>query len=91
MKKAFLILPCLAVVVGCSSIETNPQSSKVLVSHNKPPKGCKYIGEAVGNQGNFVSGAWTSNANLEKGAMNDLRNKANEMGANYVQLTTSRA
>jgi hypothetical protein len=45
----------------------------------------------VGNQGNFFTGNYTSNRNLEEGAMNDLRNKASKLGANYIQLVTNRA
>jgi hypothetical protein len=49
------------------------------------------LGEATGNQGNFFTGAWTSNENLETGARNDLKNKAAGMGGNVVVLLTNRA
>lgn len=49
------------------------------------------MGQVVGNQGNFFTGGWTSNSNLEEGSMNDLRNKAAGMGANYIQIVTNRA
>ena len=38
-----------------------------------------------------MTGDFTSHKNLEVGAMNDLRNEAYEMKANYVELVTNRA
>lgn len=92
MKKLTLAIVAASLIVsGCASIQTDPQSAKVIVSPNAAPKKCKYLGQVVGNQGNFFTGAWTSNRNLEEGAMNDMRNQAGKMGANYVQLMTTRA
>lgn len=85
----FVLLTLL--MTACSSIPIDPYAKHVISSPNPPPKGCKYVGQVVGNQGNFFTGAWTSNKNLEVGAMNDLKNQASKMGANYVQLITSRA
>lgn len=78
-------------IVGCASQVLTPQASHVIASPNPAPKGCKYAGQVVGNQGNFFTGAWTSNRNLEEGAMNDLKNQAVNLGANYIQLINSRA
>lgn len=87
MNKMFLIIPCIAIVVaGCSAIPLKPGAEKVIVSNGKVPKNCKYINQVTGNQGNSYSGSWTTNANLDEGAMNNLRNKAYAMGANFVQL-----
>lgn len=80
-----------AAVVGCASQALNPQAAHVIVSPNGAPKGCKYAGQVVSNQGDFFTGAWTSNRNLEEGAMNDMKNQAANLGANYVQLINSRA
>lgn len=92
MRKTSLIAVLAAVFVsGCSSIPLEPHATKVVVSTNKPPKGCKYIGQVVGNQGNFFTGEWTSNRNLEAGAMNDMKNQTIKLGGNYVQLVTTRA
>jgi hypothetical protein len=92
MKKISLMAVVAAVLVtGCSSIPLDPHASRVVVSTNKPPKGCKYIGQVVGNQGNFFTGSWTSNRNLEEGAMNDIKNQTTKLGGNYVQLISTRA
>lgn len=78
-------------IAGCSSMELTSEAQQVVLSPNNPPQGCKYVGSVTGNQGNFLTGAFTSNANLEQGAMNDIKNKAAKLGANYVQLITNRA
>lgn len=92
MKKISTGLIVASVLLGgCASIQLDPQAARVIASPNKAPKVCKYVGQVVGNQGNFFTGDWTSNAHLEEGAMNDMKNKAGKMGANYIQLINSRA
>lgn len=91
MKKISCLLTIAVLMSGCASIQLETQATRVLASPNPAPKGCKYVGQVVGNQGNFFTGPWTSNRNLEEGAMNDLKNQASKMGANYVQLVNSRA
>ena len=92
MKHNYLIATILSVtLVGCSAIPLEPEAQKIVVSPNQVPTGCKYLGQVVGNQGNFFSGGYTSNKNLEEGAMHDIKNKASKLGANYVQLITTRA
>lgn len=92
MKKVcFTMMTVVVIISSCSSIPLAPQAKRVIVSPNKPSKKCKYLSQVVGNQGNFFTGAWTPNKNLEEGAMNDLKNQASKKGANYVQLVTNRA
>lgn len=80
----------LLMMAGCAANPLNPQAQKVrLVTSD--PKDCEYLGEVTGNQGNFFTGGWTSNANLETGARNDLKNQAAQMGGNTIQLLTTRA
>jgi hypothetical protein len=91
MNKLISISALTLFISGCASIPMDPTAARVIASPNAAPKECKYVGQVVGNQGNFFTGGFTSNHNLEEGAMNDLRNKANRLGANYIQLVTSRA
>src|SRR5437879_6506805 len=94
MKQFLFVVAAAALVLsGCAATEAiSPEvNTKVIASTNPPPKGCKFITQVLGSQGNFVTGAWTSNANLELGAMNDLKNKAFQARGNYVQLVTNRA
>lgn len=80
----------LLLLAGCAAEQLKPGAEKVRFMQSEP-KGCKYVGEATGNQGNFFTGGWTSNENLETGARNILKNKANEMGGNVVVMMTNRA
>lgn len=94
MKKSIRFLTGIlmsVLVVGCASIELNSNANRIISSPNPAPAKCKYLGQVTGNQGNFFTGGFTSNKNLEEGAMNDLRNKASALGANYIQLVTNRA
>ena len=88
--RQILITSALLLTLGCSAVQVNPAGQKVRFMQAEP-KGCKYLGEVTGNQGNFLTGPWTSNANLETGARNKLKNKAAEMGGNVVVLLTNRA
>ena len=67
----------------CVGLESGSQQIRIVTNE---PQGCDYIGEVTGSQGNFLTGAFTSNANLETGARNDMKNQANKIGANTVQL-----
>ena len=85
------LLVATSLYFGCSAIKVHPGAEEVIVSNNKPPKGCKYLGAVVGGQGNFFTGSYTSNSRLAEGANNDLRNKAAALGANYVQIEFANA
>lgn len=77
-------------LVACSANPLLPDASTVRIVTTEPT-GCNYLGEATGNQGNFFTGGWTSNANLEEGARNELKNSAFKLGGNTVVLLSSRA
>ena len=91
MKKLMSVVLVGAFLSGCSSIPLDPTAARIIATPHKAPKGCRYIGQVLGNQGNFFTGGFTSNRNLEEGAMNDMRNQAAKMGANYIQILNSRA
>ncbi|EAA7243131.1 DUF4156 domain-containing protein [Salmonella enterica] len=90
MKK---ILVCFAglALTACSANSLNYGAEQVRVMTSEPGKECRYLGDITGSQGNFFTGGWTSNSNLETGARNDLKNKAYKMGGNTVVLLTQRA
>ena len=78
-------------LAGCSSIAIQPAASGVRLTHNEPGKECAFIGDITGSQGDFFSGPFTSNADLETGARNDLKNKAMQLGGDTIYLLTQRA
>ena len=65
----------LLLLTGCAAEPLKPGAEKVHFMQSEP-KGCKYLGEATGNQGNAFIGGLTSNENMETGARNTLKNKA---------------
>ncbi len=90
MKKVGLLI-VLLLFVRCSAITLEPGAEKVRIVRTEPGKECEYLGEVTGDQGNWLTGAFTSNASLETGALNDLKNKAAKMGGNLVFILTDRA
>lgn len=90
ITKLFVYAPVALGLVACAATPVRPGAERVRFAQSEP-QGCEYLGEATGNQGNFFTGAWTSNSNLETGARNELKNKAAEMGGNVVVLLTNRA
>jgi Domain of unknown function (DUF4156) len=75
----------LATLAGCSTPSLSPQGAHVAVSRNPPPASCQPTGYLVGEGGGTFGGGWVSNDQLIDYAMNDLRNKAADQGATYVQ------
>ena len=76
---------------GCSAQQLSPAAQKVMVTNQKAPSNCKFLGSVTSNQGNFFTGGFTSNQNLQEGSFNDLRNKAAAMGGNRVVTLMSTA
>lgn len=48
---------------------------------------CRYLGEIIGSEGHWYDYLFISNTNLIQGAINDLYNKANKIGANVVFIS----
>ncbi len=83
----------LITVLGsaCAAKKIKAGAEKVIVTRQPAPKTCKFAGQVMGEQGGSLVGGWTSNKNLALGAMNDMRNAAFDLGANYVVLEADRA
>ncbi len=81
-------------LAGCATADLTNEGAQVATSNTAPsaegydPHRCRSLGFVVGRGGGSFGGAWISNEDLVKYAMNDLRNKAAEMGANYIQHDT---
>ena len=86
------LLASACALAACAPTALSPgASSNVRITHNEPGKDCAFLGDVTGSQGNFLAGVITSNADLETGARNDLKNKAAALGGNVVYLLTQRA
>ena len=63
----------------------SPEGARVVISRNPPPEGCAAAEYLVGSGGGTFGGGYIANDQLITYAMNDLRNKAAAVGADYVQ------
>ncbi|TQV89009.1 DUF4156 domain-containing protein [Aliikangiella coralliicola] len=90
MKKLVMITVALSLT-ACQAIKLSPGARLVKLTHNEPGKECQFLGDITGNQGDFFTGGFTSNKDLETGARNDLKNKAYAMGGNTIYILTQRA
>jgi hypothetical protein len=88
-----VVVSCFAPLFasGCAATALRPGAEKVLVTHTPAPADCRFAGTVIGDQGGSLTGPFTSNRNLAEGAVNDLKNQAHDMGANYVVLETTTA
>lgn len=84
IKSVFLLSLVLA---GCAAQPTVVGAESVELV-NEPPNAqrCRFLGEIVGSQGNWLTGDFTSNKNLVIGARNELRNEAKALGGNVVYV-----
>lgn len=79
------------VFSGCAATQLKQGAARVIVTRTAAPKGCKFLGSVIGEQGGTLTGGWTSNKNLAQGALNDMKNKAFDLGGNYVVLENTNA
>ena len=87
----------LLVALSCAATPLHPGAEHVVVGNQPPPAACKFVGTVVGQQGGVGlddrawSGYWTSNRNLAQGALNEVRNEGQALGANYVLILSTTA
>jgi hypothetical protein len=89
-KFLFAFSAAALFLAGCSATKLTPGAQAVYVTQDKPDPACKFVGQVTGGQGNAFTGAFTTNRNLQTGAMNDIRNQAFSLGGNYVQIVKTR-
>ncbi len=89
MKRVTYIFAVITLS-ACQAIPLESGAEKVRLTHQEPTN-CKFLGDVTGSQGNEFTGELTSNAAMETGARNDIKNKAYAMGGNVVYLLTHRA
>lgn len=81
----------ILILAACSAKPLQPGAQNVRLTHTEADNQCQYLGDVTANQGNFFTGEFTSNENLETGARNEMKNRALAMGGNLVVLLTQRA
>jgi hypothetical protein len=58
----------------------------IVATEDETPE-CSYLGEVIGSEGHWYTYLFVSNTNLTQGALNQIHNKANDMGANVVFIS----
>ena len=91
MKNLFVISVVAFSLCGCAANELHQDSQRVRVLTSAPGSECKYQSDVTGGQGNFITGYYTSNANLQTGAINDLKNQAAAIGGNAILILANTA
>lgn len=85
------LVSLLLMGTGCRTADLTKGGSAVQISPSAPvdhgfdPQACKSLGYLSGRGGGTFGGGYISNDQLVQYAMNDLRNQAAQLGANYVQ------
>jgi hypothetical protein len=74
-----------SALASCAAVQLDPGAEKIRLT-NQEPKGCTYLGEVVGTQGNSLTAGGTSNENLAVGVSNSMKNKAAAMGGNVIHV-----
>ncbi|MBD8162044.1 DUF4156 domain-containing protein [Erwinia persicina] len=78
------------LLAGCSSSSNTLSSAgeRVTFTDQQPASSCQLLGNVTGSQSNWFSGSGGEGSSL-RGAANDLRNRAAEMGGNVIYGATS--
>jgi hypothetical protein len=82
---SFILVLSAGALPGCLTTSLSDGGAKVAVSRNPAPAGCAPAGYVTGEGGGTFGGEYISNDDLIEYAMNDLRNKAADLGANFIQ------
>ncbi|ATZ96046.1 MULTISPECIES: DUF4156 domain-containing protein [Dickeya] len=82
-------LAAVALLAGCSTTnELSAAGQAVRFTDSKPAAQCQLLGNITGTQSNWLSGGGDEGSSM-RGAANDLRNRAAEMGGNVIYGATT--
>jgi hypothetical protein len=90
--RLILIIILSYSTASCAPVELHPDNQPVrLIFYNeinlaKILPECTYIGPVVSSYGHWYNYMFISNMNMTHGAIDDMYNKANELGANVVYI-----
>jgi hypothetical protein len=84
------IVGATLLLAGCSAgNELSSGGQNVRFVEDKPAANCQYLGTATGKQSNWLSGQHGEEGGSMRGAANDLRNQAAQMGGNVLFSVSS--
>jgi len=81
------IAPLFILMINSCAIDLKEGADIVQLIYVQPTKeACQFIGQTSASDGGMVSGDFMSDADIHKGAANQMKNKAYEMGGNLVYI-----
>lgn len=87
-KRALLSVAVAVLLAGCStSKELSSAGQSVKFTDQQPGSECRLLGSVTGTQSTWFTGH--DDGSAQRGAANDLRNKAAAMGGNLIYGATS--
>lgn len=85
MKLIFSLI-AVATLSACASVSLEPAADRIELVRTLPNSACQFLGELSGAQGNRFTAGLTTDESMMMGARNELRNRAQELGANVVLI-----
>jgi hypothetical protein len=90
MKKTFFLGFIPLLLLACSTTPLKKEAKSIRIFFNaEEVKECEYLGEVIGSKGHWYSSWLISNRSLARGAMNDLKNSAQRIGADSIFIPTN--
>ena len=93
--KTALIILISIFISSCAPVKLHPDNKPVrLIFYNeinltKTIPDCEYIGPIISSYGRWYNYLFISNTDLTNGAIDDMYNKANKIGANVVYINNN--
>ena len=93
--KTVLIIMVSTFISSCAPVQLHPDNKPVrLIFYNeimliKNKADCEYLGPVTSSYGNWYNYLFISNEDLTNGAIDDMYNEANEVGANIVYINNN--
>ena len=96
LLKIYTTIFLVILIASCSNLaKKNPDNKSVRMIHKYElnirntgdTPDCRYLGEVIGSEGHWYTYLFISNKKLVQGAINDLHNNANAIGANIVYIS----
>lgn len=90
-KSRLGVVAILVILQGCSTptnqlLSTQAERVEVRLDATMDVSSCIWKGEVTGSEGRWYSSIFYGNDALARGALNDLKNQTNQLGANTVLL-----
>lgn len=85
ITKVPLLLALVLLLASCSVVQLKEEARHVEFAESPAEMAsCEYLGQVTGSEGHWYSYLFLSNRTLVQSALDDLRNRAAEKGANNV-------